>query len=255
MTQQLLTSQDNKEIATLVQQFSPHIGRRAAVLASRLKFVPSLDKERLISAGLTAVFRGYLDYKTRGHDTNLEAFLYVRIRWEMYNEIRSATKGLRLPRQQLLKYNKAIKDLTQELGREVSTEELASHLGVTYAEADEFLGRTTGSNIVSITGFEEVLCERKTTLSDPSDTVLSVEKQAQQSELMDFIDRAMPALTEQERDIIQCHFWNGMTLAEIGDKYGVTKQRIGQIKDSALAKIRWELIEMGIEPDDWIEGE
>ena len=55
------------------------------------------------------------------------------------------------------------------------------------------------------------------------------------------LHKAMEGLSEREQDIIYCYFGiNGhpLTLSQIGEEYGLTKERIRQIKESAIRKIR-----------------
>ena len=55
------------------------------------------------------------------------------------------------------------------------------------------------------------------------------------------IDRALSTLTERERDIIKLFFGIGcqeMTLEEIGEKFGLTRERVRQIKEKAIRRLR-----------------
>ena len=55
------------------------------------------------------------------------------------------------------------------------------------------------------------------------------------------IDRALSTLTEREKDIIQMFFGintQEMTLEEIGDKFGLTRERVRQIKEKAIRRLR-----------------
>ena len=55
------------------------------------------------------------------------------------------------------------------------------------------------------------------------------------------LQKAMDGLSEREQDIIYCYFGiNGqaLTLSQIGEDYDLTKERIRQIKESAIRKIR-----------------
>lgn len=59
----------------------------------------------------------------------------------------------------------------------------------------------------------------------------------------DEINNVLSLLTEREREIIECYFginkaYDGMTLKDIGDKYGLSKERVRQIKENTLRKIR-----------------
>lgn len=57
------------------------------------------------------------------------------------------------------------------------------------------------------------------------------------------LDNVLSLLSTREREIIECYYginkdYDGMTLEAIGDKYGLTKERIRQIKEKAIRKIR-----------------
>ena len=55
------------------------------------------------------------------------------------------------------------------------------------------------------------------------------------------IDRALATLTERERDIIKLFFGIGiqeMTLEEIGERFGLTRERVRQIKEKAIRRLR-----------------
>ena len=55
------------------------------------------------------------------------------------------------------------------------------------------------------------------------------------------IDRALSTLSEREKDIIVSFFGiscQEMTLEEIGDKFGLTRERVRQIKEKAIRKLR-----------------
>ena len=55
------------------------------------------------------------------------------------------------------------------------------------------------------------------------------------------IDRALATLTEREKDIVKYFFGIGcpeMTLEEIGDKFGLTRERVRQIKEKAIRRLR-----------------
>ena len=55
------------------------------------------------------------------------------------------------------------------------------------------------------------------------------------------IERALTTLTERERDIVRYFFGIGiqeMTLEEIGEKFGLTRERVRQIKEKAIRRLR-----------------
>ena len=69
-----------------------------------------------------------------------------------------------------------------------------------------------------------------------------------------WLHTAMKTLTPRERDIIRLRFLGDerITLAEIGKKYGVTKERIRQVEGKALAKLRKALDEIDVDMAEMI---
>ena len=69
------------------------------------------------------------------------------------------------------------------------------------------------------------------------------------------IDRALATLTERESDIIKMFFGIGcqeVTLEEIGDKFGLTRERVRQIESSAIKKLKHPKV--GRKLKNYIEG-
>ena len=67
---------------------------------------------------------------------------------------------------------------------------------------------------------------------------------SQNQKLKNEIDNILSKLEPREREILECYFginkeYNGMTLETIGEKYNLTKERIRQIKEKAIRKIRF----------------
>jgi RNA polymerase primary sigma factor len=63
------------------------------------------------------------------------------------------------------------------------------------------------------------------------------------SKVKDELNRTLDVLDEREKEIIECYFGinkehEPMTLEAIGEKYGLTKERIRQIKEKAIRKLR-----------------
>ena len=75
----------------------------------------------------------------------------------------------------------------------------------------------------------------------PNADAPSADQQLVDESLRDEISRALGSLNERERAIVECFFGIGqpeMTLEEIGDKYGLTRERVRQIKEKAIRRLR-----------------
>ncbi|WP_338119796.1 RNA polymerase sigma factor RpoD/SigA [Paraflavitalea pollutisoli] len=139
------------------------------------------------------------------------------------------------------KIQKAFSQLEQEYEREPSPEELAELLELETEEVSATLG--IAARHVSM----------DTPLSEGEDNTLvdvlenpNAERANQQIEHIDSlkqeIERSMKMLTERQKEVI-CYFFgigvdHPMSLEDIGDKFNLTRERVRQIKDKAITKLR-----------------
>lgn len=139
------------------------------------------------------------------------------------------------------KINRAKRELTQELGREPSSEEVASRLG----------GNSDASLIDRI---EEILPEPVSLarpIGDDDSTMeniiadiesLSPNDYASLAFLSDGLDNVMKELTEREERVLRLRFGledgREYTLDEVGKIFGLTRERIRQIEKNALRKLK-----------------
>lgn len=139
------------------------------------------------------------------------------------------------------KIQKAFSQLEQEFEREPSADEIADLLELEIDEVNATLG--TSARHVSV----------DTPLSEGEDnTLIDVmeNKNADRAEtniehnesLTQEIERSMKSLTERQKEVI-CYFFgigidHPMTLEDIGEKFNLTRERVRQIKDKAITKMR-----------------
>ncbi|HTH57744.1 MAG TPA: RNA polymerase sigma factor RpoD/SigA [Cyclobacteriaceae bacterium] len=165
------------------------------------------------------------------------------IRQAIMQALAEQSRTVRLPLNRvsaLTKMAKATATLEQKFEREPSAEELANALEMTVSEIE--LNRQSSGRAISMDaplrdGEDNSLLD---TLSDKSgdapdqDLVFNSLKQE--------IARSMSRLTLREADVVSSYFGlNGskpLTLEEIGDKFELTRERVRQIKEKAIRKLR-----------------
>lgn len=139
------------------------------------------------------------------------------------------------------KISKAYSQLEQEFEREPSTEELADMLEIGTEEVETTLG--VAARHVSVDA-PFVDSEDNTLL----DVLENPNSDAADSELSHYdslrceIERSLGTLTERQRDVIKLYFGIGvehpMSLEDIGERFSLTRERVRQIKDKAITKLR-----------------
>lgn len=138
------------------------------------------------------------------------------------------------------KYNRISKELLQNLGRTPSMAEIAKEMEISEAKACEI--QEYARDTISI----------DTPVGDDGDTTLgelvgdngaqSPEEKATQKLLREHLEKALEALTDREQKVLRLRFGfddgRQRTLEEVGQQFGVTRERIRQIEAKALKKLK-----------------
>jgi RNA polymerase primary sigma factor len=165
------------------------------------------------------------------------------IRQSILQAIAEQSRIVRLPLNQvgsLSKISKAFSKLEQEYEREPSPEELAEILETTVDKISDTMsnsGRHVSMDAPFVQGEENTLLDVLENQDTPdTDSMLINES------LSEEIKRSLATLTEREREIIVLFFGLGtnhaLSLEEIGEKFNLTRERVRQIKDKALQRLR-----------------
>jgi RNA polymerase primary sigma factor len=137
--------------------------------------------------------------------------------------------------------NKAYQQLEQEFEREPSAEELAEILDIDIEEISATLGvsaRHVSMDSPLADGEDNTLVD---VLVNPNAESASEEIEFKQS-LKKEIERSLNTLTDRQQDVIRFFFGIGvdhpMSLEDIGARFNLTRERVRQIKDKAITKLR-----------------
>ena len=139
------------------------------------------------------------------------------------------------------KIQKAFSQLEQEFEREPSPEELAELLELETEEVSATLGiaaRHVSMDTPLSEGEDNTLVD---VLENPNAERAETNIEHKES-LRQEIERSMKMLTERQKEVI-CYFFgigvdHPMSLEDIGDKFNLTRERVRQIKDKAITKLR-----------------
>jgi RNA polymerase primary sigma factor len=246
--EELISVEEEVELAQRIKK-----GDRAALeklTKANLRFVVSVAKQYqnqglslpdLINEGNLGLIKAAEKFdETRGFKFISYAVWWIR--QSILQALAEQSRIVRLPLNQvgsLNKINKAFARFEQENERTPSPEELAEVLDLPKEKVADTLkvsGRHVSVDAPFIEGEDNSLLDVLTNLDSPiADKMLIDESLSKE------IDRALTTLTERERDIIRYFFGIGcqeMTLEEIGEKFGLTRERVRQIKEKAIRRLR-----------------
>ncbi|MCP4520458.1 MAG: sigma-70 family RNA polymerase sigma factor [Cytophagales bacterium] len=165
------------------------------------------------------------------------------IRQSILQALAEQSRIVRLPLNRvgsLNKISKTFSELEQKYEREPSPEELAEVLDVTTNEVVDTLkisGRHVSMDAPFVQGEDNTLLD---VLENEAD--IKPDSSLMTDSLKREIQRALSTLTQREADVISLYFGlNGehpMTLEEIGERFDLTRERVRQIKEKAIRRLR-----------------
>ena len=237
------------------------------VLAQRIKDGDQMALERLTKANLRFVVSVAKQYQNQGlslgdliNEGNLglikaaqrfdetRGFKFISyavwwIRQSILQALAEQSRIVRLPLNRvgsLNKISKTFSELEQKYEREPSPEELADVLDVSSSEVVDTMkisGRHVSMDAPFAQGEENSLLDvLENDLEEKPDSGLMTDS------LRKEVQRALSTLTQREADVVTLYFGlNGehaMTLEEIGEKFNLTRERVRQIKEKAIRRLR-----------------
>lgn len=247
--QDLLTADEEVELAQQIRK-----GDRKALerlTKANLRFVVSVAKQYqnkglslpdLINEGNLGLIKAAERYdETRGFKFISYAVWWIR--QSILQAIAEQSRIVRLPLNQVGSVNRIARELNkfeQENERKPSVEEMADRIDLPEEKIAEAMKINT--NHVSMDapfadGEDNSLLDFLPNTDSPStDNVLDKES------LRTEIGRVLDVLNDREQKVIKAFFGIGMqemTLEEIGDKYNLTRERVRQIKEKAIRRLRY----------------
>jgi RNA polymerase primary sigma factor len=245
---ELISVEEEVELAQRIKK-----GDQSAIeklTKANLRFVVSVAKQYqnqglnlpdLINEGNLGLIKAAEKFdETRGFKFISYAVWWIR--QSIMQAINEQSRIVRLPLNQvssLSKYNKAVSEFEQKYQRRPSVEELSQMLDLPtekVADAMRLSGKHSSIDAPFVQGEEgsliDVLADADAVKADSGLMNESLHKE---------IERALSTLTERERTILKLSFGirvQEMSLEEIGDKFGLTRERVRQIREKAIRRLR-----------------
>ena len=244
----LITVEEEVELAQRIRKGDQKALEK--LTRANLRFVVSVAKQYqnqglslpdLINEGNLGLIKAAEKFdETRGFKFISYAVWWIR--QSILQALAEQSRFVRLPLNQvgsLNKINKAFSRFEQENERRPSPEELADSLDLPAEKVADTLrvsGRHISVDAPFVEGEDNSLLDVLVNDDSPiADRTLINES------LSTEVERALSTLTERERDIIKLFFGintQEMTLEEIGEKFGLTRERVRQIKEKAIRRLR-----------------
>ena len=246
--EELITVEEEVELAQRIKKGDQEALEK--LTKANLRFVVSVAKQYqnqglslpdLINEGNLGLIKAAEKFdETRGFKFISYAVWWIR--QSILQALAEQSRIVRLPLNQvgsLNKINKAFARFEQEHERPPSPEELANELELPKEKVTDTLrvaGRHVSVDAPFADGEDNSLLDVLVNPDSPN-----ADRGLINESLSTEVDRALETLTERERDIIKYFFGIGcseMTLEEIGEKFDLTRERVRQIKEKAIRRLR-----------------
>ena len=245
----LLTPDEEVELAKRIKEGDQMALER--LTKANLRFVVSVAKQYqnqglslgdLINEGNLGLIKAAQRFdETRGFKFISYAVWWIR--QSILQALAEQSRIVRLPLNRvgsLNKISKTFSELEQKYEREPSPDELADVLDVTSSEVVDTMkisGRHVSMDAPFVQGEENSLLDVLENDTDPTPDQGLINDSLRKE-----VQRALSTLTQREADVITLYFGlNGehsMTLEEIGERFNLTRERVRQIKEKAIRRLR-----------------
>jgi RNA polymerase sigma factor FliA len=219
----------------LILEHLPQVKLIARRIHERLPGSVSLDD--LISTGVVGLIAA-IDRYDDTHDVKLKTYAEYKIRGAILDSLRGLDWAPRQQRRRAKLIEAAIASLEQQYQRTPAEEEIATHLGLSVAEYQNWLSEVRGLTLGSLenAGTEEEGCDLLRYLADKDEHWPS--QVVERAELERILAEAIEKMPNLERTVLALYYYEEMTLREIAKIVDLHESRISQLKSQAVLRLR-----------------
>ncbi|WP_424211549.1 RNA polymerase sigma factor WhiG [Streptomyces sp. BI20] len=242
------SSGDERLREQLILHYSPLVKYVAGRVSVGLP--PNVEQADFVSSGVFGLIDAIEKFDIE-RSIKFETYAITRIRGAMIDELRALDWIPRSVRQKARAVERAYATLEARLRRTPGEGEVAEEMGIAVEDLHAVFSQLSLANVVAL---EELLHvgggegggDRLSLMDTLEDTAADDPVEiAEDRELRRLLARAINTLPEREKTVVTLYYYEGLTLAEIGNVLGVTESRVSQIHTKSVLQLRAKLADVG----------
>lgn len=225
----------------LITHHAPLVTRVAMRMIARLP--DTVELADLVSYGMFGLIDAIEKFEVeRGY--KFETYAAQRVHGAILDELRAADWVPRSVRAKARTVEHATRTLEQTLLRSVTDDDVAQQLGWDTAEVRTVRAKVSLSHIAALDG---MIAGGETRIIDSSleHSAPAASEAVEARETSALLATAIQSVRDREQQVLQLYYFEGLTLAQIGEILGVTESRVSQIHSGAVKKLRDSLLRTG----------
>jgi RNA polymerase sigma factor for flagellar operon FliA len=227
---------DTAKLDAIVAAHLPQVEFLARRIHKRLP--AHVPLEDLVNEGLIGLIDALKKFDPTRH-VKFNSYAQFRIQGAILDSLRNLDWCSRELRKQARDVERARDRLTARLGRSVLREEVAAEAHMSSANLEKLLAEIHSAEVLSLQGiaghdgpsFQEAIAEPAEPGEDPFELYLRLE-------LREKLAAALAQLPERDRQILSLYYFEELTMAEIGEVFGVGESRVCQLHSCAVKRLR-----------------
>jgi RNA polymerase sigma factor for flagellar operon FliA len=228
----------------LILHYAPLVKYVASRVATGLP--ASVEQADLVSYGMFGLIDALHKFEP-GRGNKFETYAIPRIKGAIIDELRAMDWVPRSIRFKAREIEKAHSDLEAMLKRQPTEAEMAERLGISRSELHDVVSQISFVSVLALDELVSVGADRgeQVSLIDTlADKHLDPTSGVESQETRGLLAAAINSLSEREKIVVTLYYFEGLTLAEIGEILGVTESRVCQIHTKAVGGLRGQLSEV-----------
>jgi RNA polymerase sigma factor FliA len=237
-------SASNDARERLILHYAPLVKYVASRVATGLP--ASVEQADLVSYGVFGLIDALQKFEP-GRGNKFETYAIPRIKGAIIDELRAMDWVPRSIRFKAREIEKAHSDLEAMLKRQPTEAEMAERLGISRSELHDVVSQISFVSVLALDELVSVGADRgeQVSLIDTlADKHLDPTSGVESQETRGLLAAAINSLSEREKIVVTLYYFEGLTLAEIGEILGVTESRVCQIHTKAVGGLRGQLSEV-----------